>query len=89
MSSSAITIPQETLERALSAAFREDVKSLDVESLRMVDAREAAKLLGITPQALRRIACDHFDFGARRTRWSLKELRQLTEKRRVRARIQA
>lgn len=84
MNSDTISIPKELLERALSAAFRENVKSLEVESLKLIDAKEAANLLGITPRAFRNIACDHFDFGTKRARWSLKDLRQIIEKRRVR-----
>ena len=83
--SAAFTIPAAVMERALSAALLEHVGKVDVEALTMCDAMEAGKLLKISPQAFRAMALEHFDFGARRTRWSLKEIRQLVEQRRVKA----
>lgn len=80
---SGLSIPSDVLERAVVTVL----SGADIESVQMMGAKEAAKILNITPQAFRNIAVDHFDFGGRKGfRWSLKDIKALAEKRRVKAR---
>lgn len=79
-----LSIPSDVLERAIAEAVSSVVKA-GAEDLQMLDAKQASELLKITPQAFRKLAGDSFDFGQRRARWSLRELRELVETRRVKA----
>ena len=81
--SGSLSIPEKTITRAFEKALAKHVASLDVEGLTLLDANAAAKMFGITPQAFREIALEHFDLGSRRTRWSLTDLRAILEKRKV------
>lgn len=83
--SQALTIPADVLERALGIALGERLATVDVEALELLDAKAAAKLLKLTPQGFRLIAKEHIDFGERRMRWSMKNLKALIEARKVKA----
>ncbi len=84
--SAGLSIPQDVLERALGWAAQQRFESVDVEAITMLTTKEAAEKLKITPKVFRKLAGDHFDFGERRFRWSLKDIRAIAEKRRVKAR---
>lgn len=82
--SDALTIPPDVLKDALTEAFAKCFAA-SAEDIKCIDAAEAAMMLGITPAAFRSIAQDHHDFGPRNTRWSLRQIRELKESRRVKA----
>lgn len=84
--SDGLTIPADVLERALEQAALKHLESVDVEAITHVDTKTAAKLLSIPPRVFRKLALDYVDFGELRRRWSLKEIKQLVEARKVRAR---
>lgn len=81
-----LLIPDDLAFRALAWAAQQRFESVDVESVKLLKATQAAKLLGIPTPAFRRLAADHIDFGEKTTRWSLKDIKALIEKRRVKAR---
>ncbi len=76
-----VTVPNEVMERVL----RDAMSTLDLDAVTLVDAKKAAELLKLTPRAFKEVARDFFDFGERRTRWSVAELRELIESRRVKS----
>lgn len=81
--SDALQIPNDLMQRALSWAAQQRFESVDMESVTLLTAEEAAKMLKITPRAFRNIAVDSIDFGERRARYSLKDIKALIEKRRI------
>lgn len=82
--SAGLVIPEDVLVEALSKAIHNRVSSVDLDELKLITAKQAADMFGITPQSFREIAADAFDLGQRRTRWSLKEIKEILETRRVR-----
>jgi hypothetical protein len=77
------TVTDDLAFRALGWAFQQRLESVDVEAVTMLTAKEAAALLKISTQCFRRIAADHFDFERGNSRWSLKDIKQLADSRRI------
>jgi predicted DNA-binding transcriptional regulator AlpA len=80
---SALSIPQDLAERALGWAFQQRLESVDVEAATLLTVKEAAAMLKISAQSFRKIAPPHVDLGEKLYRWSLKDIRQLVDSRRV------
>lgn len=83
---SGLLIPAKVLEQAVRAAVLQSIGAVDVEALSILTAKEAAAILKLTPARLRQLRADCFDMGRGNTRWSLKDIRALLEKRRVKGR---
>lgn len=81
-----IGIPDEVLERAVAMAIQQRTDTMNLDDVTVFDAHEAAARLKITPQAFRKLSCDYIDFGSRQRRWTIKDIKALIEKRRVKAR---
>lgn len=72
--------------RALAATLA-GMLEVHLDDLRLLDANQAAQMLGVTPQTFRNIAeregLRYVDMGERNSRWSVAELRELIARRRV------
>lgn len=72
--------------RSLAAAIAETLRDR-LDDIRLLDAGQAAQVLGVTVPTFRNIAdrekIPSVDFGERNARWSINDLRELKKKREV------
>lgn len=80
-----VIIPGEVFASALRTAILERMDALDLESIKLLNAKDAARLFNISPATLRKGRIDCIDFGERNMRWSIKDLKAAVESRRVKA----
>lgn len=75
--------------RALAAALAETMKAHLNDAL-LLDAGQAAQILGLTVPTFRNLAeregIRSYDFGERNTRWSLADIQALAKRREVKGR---
>jgi hypothetical protein len=85
--SSGLSIPQDVMERAAAWAIQQALERVDVDSIKCISAKQAAEQLGISVDSFKRLAraTDYLDLGEKLPRWSLKDIRQLIESRKVKA----
>jgi predicted DNA-binding transcriptional regulator AlpA len=69
------------------AATLAGMMEVHLDELRLLDASQAAQMLGVTVQTFRNIAeregLRYVDMGERNSRWSVTELRELIARRRM------
>jgi predicted DNA-binding transcriptional regulator AlpA len=81
-----LAVPLDTIKAALTEAIRLKLDELDWDALTLLDAKQGAKLLGMTAQAFRKLPIDHFKLGEKAHRWRLSDIQAHLETRRVRVR---
>lgn len=70
-----LKVSDDVLRSVLLQAAQDHVSSLDMESVTLLDVRAAAKLLDVSPVTLRKLPIETVDLGERKTKWSLKAIK--------------
>lgn len=81
--SDSFTIPSKLIERAVRAAVVRHLQGVSLDEVKCLTRAEAAKLLGMTVEGLRKLPADVIDFGERNARYSLASIKKLIESRTV------
>lgn len=80
-----LKVPAEIFGPALKAALQEALATQNLEDVTLFTSKEAAALLKVTPQRFREMRKDIISFGPQSQRITLRDLRDLIEKRRVKS----